>query len=265
MKSELELKKEIVETGKRLYIKGLLASTDGSISVQVNDNEFLCTATGTNKGLMPLHSVCLVDKQGNNKSTNGFRITSAIKTHLLIYSERPEMKSVIHAYPMNATTYANAGISLAEGASLEAVNSIGCIPYIKKGLVTTEEETQKLKEIVRHFDAVLCGDIGILVFGATLEAAYNKLESVELYATTMARSKELGLCHNWNDSKEKELFSKREKYGFSKKHPANICIRANEGKVSCHNCSIKNEAFTIEHSKELIDAIRKQVIEQMKN
>ncbi len=264
MKSELELKKEILETGKRLYVKGLLASTDGSISVQVNEKEFLCTATGTNKGFMTLSSVCLVDQDGNNKSANGYRVTSAVKTHLLIHKERPQMQAVIHAYPMNATTFANAGLPLTKGATLEAINCTGCIPYVEKGLAATEEEIRDLTEAIRHFDAVLCGDIGVLAFGETLEAAYNKLESVELYATTIARSKELGLCQNPNQTKERELFGKRVKYGFTKKHPSNVCLRMKEGKPGCYNCSNEAQALTSQvDSKDLIEAIRKKVIEQM--
>jgi L-fuculose-phosphate aldolase len=264
MKSELELKKEILETGKRLYAKGLLVSTDGSISVQVNETEFLCTATGTNKGFMTLASVCLVDQEGNNKSTNGYRVTSAVKTHLLIHKERPQMQAVIHAYPMNATTFANAGLPLTKGASLEAINCTGCIPYVDKGLAATEEEINVLTEAIRHFDAILCGDIGVLAFGETLEAAYNKLESVELYATTIARSKELGLCQNPNQTMERELFSKRVKYGFTKKHPSNLCLRIKEGKPSCYTCSNTTQSFISQvDSKDLVEAIRKKVIEQM--
>ncbi len=264
MKSELELKKEILETGKRLYAKGLLASTDGSISVQVNEKEFLCTATGTNKGFMPLGSVCLVDLEGNNKSANGYRVTSAVKTHLLIHKERPRMQAVIHAYPINATTFANAGIPLTRGASLEAINCTGCIPYIEKGLANTEEEIKHLTEAIRYFDAVLCGDIGVLAFGETLEAAYNKLESVELYAATMARSKELGLGQNLNDTKERELFNKRVKYGFTKKHPSKVCLRIREGKPGCYSCGNESQAQASQwESKEFIEAIRKKVIEQM--
>ena len=266
MKSELELKKEILETGKRLYAKGLLASTDGSISVQVNEKEFLCTATGINKGFMTLGSVCLVDQEGNNKSTNGYRVTSAVKTHLLIHKERPQMQAVIHAYPMNATTFANAGIPLTKGATLEAINCTGCIPYVEKGLVATEEEIRALTEAIRHFDAVLCGDIGVLAFGETLEAAYNKLESVELYASIIARSNELGLSQNQNGTKERELFSKRVKYGFTKKHPSNICLRIKEGKPSCYTCSNDSQVQDGQlDSKEFIEAIRNKVIEHMKS
>ena len=264
MKSELELKKEVCEIGKRLYVKGLLASTDGSISVKVNESEYLCTATGTNKGFMTLDTVCKVDNECNSKLNNGYRVTSAVKTHMLIHKVRPEMHAVIHAYPSNATTYANAGVSLSQPASLEAINSIGCIPYLEKGLVSTEDEISKLTEMVQHFDAILFGDIGVLAFGTTLEAAYNKLESVELYASTMAKSKELGLNESLTDTQQKEMFRKREKYGFTKKHSPEVCVRMKEGKPGCYSCGKKSEnTVVLSENDEFVQKIKQKVMEQM--
>jgi hypothetical protein len=87
---------------------------------------------------------------------------------------------------------------------------------------------------------------------------------VELYATTIARSKELELCQNPNQAKERELFSKRVKYGFTKKHPSNVCLRMKEGKPSCYSCSNETQSLINQvDSKGLVEAIRKKVIEQM--
>ena len=39
MKSELEIKLEMCEIGKRVYNRGMVASNDGNFSVKLNDNE----------------------------------------------------------------------------------------------------------------------------------------------------------------------------------------------------------------------------------
>jgi len=263
MVSEFELKKEICEIGKRLYNKGLLASTDGSISMKLKENEYLCTATGTNKGFMPIESICKVDAEGNVIRTNpGFKVSSAMKTHLLIHKERPEMNAVIHAYPICATAYANAGCSLCAPAALEAVNALGCVPFIKKGLTGNNEDVQKLTELVRYFDAILFGDIGVLTFGTNLENAYNKVESVEMYAGLIAKSRELGLCEEGNNTKEKELFCNREKYGFSTKHPLSVCIRNKENKAGCHTCT-KQSDRAADDNEILLQEIRRKIFEQL--
>jgi L-fuculose-phosphate aldolase len=262
MISELELKKEICEIGKRLYAKGLLSSTDGSISIKLRDNEYLCTATGTNKGFMTMESICKVDGEGNViKANTGVRVSSAVTTHLLIHKERPEMHAVIHAYPINATVYANAGIALSQAASLEAINCIGCVPYVEKGLAKTKEELQKLTETVHHFDAVLFGDIGVLTFGVDLESAFNKLESVELYASVVVKTQEAGISTKLTEQQEIAMFCKREKYGFTQKHPQNVCIRNAIGKLGCYSCS--NLVDTKDDQKDIIIEISKKVLAQL--
>lgn len=262
MKSELELKKELCEIGRRLYAKGMLSSTEGSISVKMNDKEFLCTASGTNKGFMTLDTICKVDAEGNYRGREGLKPTSAIRTHLLIHKNRPEMHAVIHAYPVNALTYANAGVPISQPSSLEVVNALGCIPYVEKGLAQTEEEVNNLTEVISHFDAVLFGDIGVLAFGKTLEDAFNRLEKVELCAGLFANMKKTGICSNLTDSQQREMFLKREKNGFTSKHPANLCVRNKEGKPGCYsnNCSLSTAGNS---ENELENEIREKILEQL--
>ena len=65
MKSELEIKLEMCEIGKRVYNRGMVASNDGNFSVKLNDNEYLCTPTGVSKGFMTPEYICKVDAKGN--------------------------------------------------------------------------------------------------------------------------------------------------------------------------------------------------------
>ena len=46
MKSELEIKQEMCEIGRRVYNRGMVAANDGNFSVKLSDDEFLCTPTG---------------------------------------------------------------------------------------------------------------------------------------------------------------------------------------------------------------------------
>ena len=50
--TELEIKQQICEIGKRIYNRNMVAANDGNISVKLNENEFLCTPTGVSKGFM---------------------------------------------------------------------------------------------------------------------------------------------------------------------------------------------------------------------
>ena len=98
MNSEFELKKQIIEIGRRIWIRGYVASNDGNITVKLNDEELLTTPHGVTKGFMNLDMIIKVDKKGKVISGNSkYNPSSEVKMHLEVYKERPDIKSVVHA------------------------------------------------------------------------------------------------------------------------------------------------------------------------
>ena len=63
--TELEIKEQMCEVGRRVYNKGMVAANDGNFSVKLNDHEFLCTPTGVSKGFMTPEFICKVDENAN--------------------------------------------------------------------------------------------------------------------------------------------------------------------------------------------------------
>ena len=70
MNNEWELKKLIVEIGKRIWMRGYVASNDGNITVKLNDDELLTTPTGVSKGFMDVDMIIKADMQGKVISGN---------------------------------------------------------------------------------------------------------------------------------------------------------------------------------------------------
>ena len=46
VKSDYEIKKEICEIGRRIYMDGFVAANDGNISVKVDEDTYFATPTG---------------------------------------------------------------------------------------------------------------------------------------------------------------------------------------------------------------------------
>ena len=162
MQNEYEIKKEICDIGKRIYNRNMVAANDGNISVKLSDNEFLCTPTGVSKGFMTPEYICKVDAQGNVIQANGnFKPSSEIKMHMRVYQERPDVRSVVHAHPVYATSFAIAGIPLTQPIMPEAVIALGCVPIAKYGRPSTMEIPDAVSEYVQHFDAVLLSEDGV--------------------------------------------------------------------------------------------------------
>lgn len=220
MKTELEIKQEMCEIGRRVYNRGMVASNDGNFSVKLNENEFLCTPTGVSKGFMTPEYICKVDAEGNVLEANeGFRPSSEIKMHLRIYKERPDVNAVVHAHPMYATTFAIAGKPLMDPIMPEAVIFLGGVPLAKYGTPGTFEVPDSIMEFLPDYDAVLLENHGALSYSDTLLNAYHKMESVEFYARLMYQTQMIGGAQILNEERVEQLYDIRRNMNLAGKHP----------------------------------------------
>ncbi|MCV5745405.1 class II aldolase/adducin family protein, partial [Escherichia coli] len=89
--------KLICEIGRLLYERSYVVSSDGNISVRLDENTVLATPTMTCKGRMTEDSLALTDMEG--KPLSDKRASSELAMHLLIYRERPDVRAVCHAHP----------------------------------------------------------------------------------------------------------------------------------------------------------------------
>ena len=223
MQSEMDIKIEMCEIGKRVYNRGMVAANDGNFSVKLRDNEFLCTPTGVSKGFMTPEYICKVDAEGNVIEANeGFKPSSEIKMHMRVYKEREDVKAVVHAHPMYATTFAVCGLPLTEPIMPEAVLSLGTVPLAKYGTPSTMEIPDAVSEYLPYYDAVLLENHGALSYADSLMGAYHKMESLEFYARLLYQAKMLGGPKELTDEQVNRLYGMRRQYGLTGRHPADM-------------------------------------------
>ena len=235
MTGEYEIKKQILDIGRRIYNRGMVAANDGNISVKLNDNEFLCTPTGVSKGFMTMDMICKVDAEGKVIQAHApYRPSSEIKMHMRVYKLRPDVKSVVHAHPVNATAFAIAGIPLTQPIMPEAVISLGCVPIAPYGTPSTMEIPDAVEPFLEHFDAVLLENHGALSFGDSLISAYSKMESLDFYAQLLLLANQLGGPKELSPAQVERLYEIRRQLGMTGKHPAGLCQNLAGG---CHSAS----------------------------
>ena len=223
MLSELEIKKEICEIGKRIYDKGMVAANDGNISVKLSENEFLCTPTGVSKGFMTPEYICKVDRTGKVIEANEkYKPSSEIKMHMRVYDERSDVNAVVHAHPMYATAFAIAGIPLTQPIMPEAVIFLGSVPIAEYGTPSTHEIPDAISKYLQHYDALLLENHGALTYSDSLLSAYHKMESVEFYAKLLFLTKQLGGPQELSIVQVEKLYDIRRQFGISGRHPADF-------------------------------------------
>ncbi|MCM8710034.1 class II aldolase/adducin family protein [Clostridium sp. SYSU_GA19001] len=269
MYSEFEVKKQICEIGKRIYNNGFVAANDGNISVKISDNEFLCTPTGVSKGFMTPDMICKVNAKGEVLAASGkYKPSSEIKMHLRVYAERPDVKSVVHAHPPYATSFAIAGIPLNKPIMPEAVIALGCVPIAEYGTPSTEEIPDAVAKYLDNYDAVLLENHGALSWGGDLISAYYKMESLEFYAKLTFISTLLGGPKELSEDQVQTLYGIRKKLGVAGRHPADLCKTvgcsvpcSNAEEKSC-GCDSKKEEPAKDTAK-LVEEITKKVLSQL--
>lgn len=215
MNQEWELKKEIVEIGKRIWMRGYVAANDGNISVVLNENELLTTPTGVSKGFMSVDMILKVDRTGKMISGNSkYKPSSEIKMHLEVYKERPDIKAVVHAHPPYATSFAVAGIPLNKCVLPEAVLTIGAVPTAKYGLPSTKEIPDAIREHIKNSDVVLLENHGALTLGSDLLTAYHRMETLEHTATIIWNAIQLGNLNVLPEYERDRLMELRNSFGL---------------------------------------------------
>ena len=249
MQNEWELKKQIVEIGRRIWTRGYVASNDGNITVMLNGNELLTTPTGVSKGFMTTDMIIKCDKTGKVISGNSkYRPSSEVKMHLDVYNERPDIKSVVHAHPTYATSFAVAGIPLDKCVLPEAIIVIGAVPIAPYGLPSTMEIPDKIRPYLKNSDAILLENHGALTLGTDLLNAYHKMETLEHTASIVWKAIQLGNLGVLPAVERDRLMTLREKFNL----PGRVAV--------CDATPMPSNSQTYSESKQLPKGISEQTI-----
>ncbi len=252
MASEWELKKQIIEIGKRIWAKGYVASNDGNITVLINENELLTTPTGVSKGFMTAEMIVKCDRNGKLIYENSkYKPSSEVKMHLEVYKERPDIKAVVHAHPPYATSFAVAGIPLDKCVLPEAVIVIGAVPIAPYGLPSTMEIPDNIRPFVKNSDAILLQNHGALTFGSDLLNAYHKMETLEHTANIIWNAIQLGNLGVLPQHERDRLMALRGTYNLT-------------GPVTlCDTTPMHSKSQSYSESKQLPKGINEQTIREI--
>ena len=209
---EIRISEDIIECGKRLYHKGYVAANDGNISVKINDREILATPTGKSKGFLKAEELVLLDSKGEILAGHN-KPSTEILMHLAIYDERPDVRAVVHAHPVYATGFATSNVGLQDCVLAEIVTTLGSIPLVPYATPSTSELADSIRPFIRHADACLLANHGVVTCGKDVLDAYYKLERVEHYAHILFVSKMLGGNRVLNREEAEKLTRIRSTYG----------------------------------------------------
>ena len=186
-----QLRREMVDTGQRLYERGLIVAAEGNMSARLADGNILMTPAGMCKGRMAPDDLVVLDPAGRKRQ--GIRAPSSEwQMHTAAFASREDVGACVHAHPPYATAFAVAGVPLAECILPEVIATLGSVPLAPYATPSTPDVGESLEKYLDRFDAFLLKNHGVLTLGADLESAFRKMETVERLAQVVHLARALG-------------------------------------------------------------------------
>ncbi|HKP73020.1 MAG TPA: class II aldolase/adducin family protein [Pyrinomonadaceae bacterium] len=229
---EQTARREIVRVGQSMYERSYVVSSDGNVSVRLDDGRIVATPTQTNKGRMTEDSLALTDIEG--KPLNDRKASSELAMHLLIYREREDVRAVCHAHPPHGSAFAVAGLAIDQPILSEVILTLGCVPLAEYGTPSTDELTKAMLPLVKHHNALLMANHGAVAYGADVWQAFDRLETLEHTAKIAILARILGGSRNLSPDAIEKLIDVREKAGYlDERARCQSCGYLHETRITC--------------------------------
>jgi len=187
----LEIKHSILDAGRRMIDRGLVAGTWGNISVCDRiGGPIAITPSGMPYDQLKMDDIVVVDLDGTVISTG--RPSSELALHLAIYKARPDVGAIVHTHSLYATACAVAGKSIPP--SLEEMVQVvgGPVEIAEYALPGTEALAANAVAALSDRSAVLLSNHGAVACAASIDEALLIAEIVEKAAHIHVIAEQLG-------------------------------------------------------------------------
>lgn len=195
--SHFDQREALIAASSNFFRAGVMShSGHANLSTRVGDQEILLSSSGQVRELT-VADFAVVNLEGT-VAEGSLAPTNAeiIEMHTKVYRARPELGAVIHTHSPSLLAFAMANRALP--ARYEAVLRFGqaeevpVAPWAPRG---SERSVAAIVELVEErpgTNAVLLGNHGVLVFGATLDATAGLLIALEEAAEAELCAEALG-------------------------------------------------------------------------
>src|SRR5436189_5497816 len=262
---EQTARRDLIRICQLMYERSYVVSSDGNVSVLLEDGRMLATPTMTCKGRMTEDLLAITDLEG--RSLNRNRASSELAMHVLIYRERPDVRAVCHAHPPHGTAFAVAGLAVDQPILSEVILTLCCVPLTDYGTPSTNELTEAMRPYVVHHNALLMANHGAVAYGDDLWQAFDRLETLEHTARIAILAKALGGANDLPQEAIEKLINIREKAGYLRENArCQACGYLHDAGIACDlevqyppasHPNVTKLAFTREESSELLSTAAK--------
>ncbi|MFU8806215.1 MAG: methylthioribulose 1-phosphate dehydratase [Bradymonadaceae bacterium] len=97
-----QARQEMILSARAFYGHGWMMGTSGNLSVRMEDDRFLITASGKDKGALTDDDFLLCDLAGRPVEDTSNRPSAETLVHCVIYRRFPEVRAIYHVHQVHA-------------------------------------------------------------------------------------------------------------------------------------------------------------------
>lgn len=185
---ERELRRQLADFTRRGYDHRLFISTGGSFSARVDEDSFLITPSQVDRHALGVEDLVLVR---GGRAEAGKRASRAARNHRAIYERHANVGAVLNASPVNVTAFSVTRAPLDSRTIPESyllLRDVGRVPY---GVQFRDPEGLA-REVSLSAPIALLENDGVLVLGAGVLEAFDRLEVLESTSEALVNSRLIG-------------------------------------------------------------------------
>ena len=186
----VNIKKYLVEIGKKIADKGLVVGPGGNISARAGNIVYM-KASGICFEEAKVSDYIGVDLKTGKIVDGSKKPTCEIAMHLGCYLEREDITAVVHTHPPIATAVGMQDITLSPFTP-DLAALVGDVPTIKYVVPGGKELAEETIKVIKKYNSVLMCNHGLLTVGANLKEAYYRALLIEDACKTFVMTKMLG-------------------------------------------------------------------------
>lgn len=198
---EKALRRHICDIVHRAYDQRIMTSTEGVVSVRLDDESFLITPTGMDRRLLDISDIVLIQ---NRKRERGKLPSRSVLLHDRVYRDHPDVKAIISAQAPNATAFSVSDKQFNTRTIPESYILLRDIPKILYGPQYSDEK-QISAAISKKSPVILLENDAILTVGKSLLEAFDRMEVAEFSARSLINACQIGGLVAIDEKQTKEL------------------------------------------------------------
>ena len=196
-------KKEVAYFMRRLYEQRLTTTSGGNISLKSGDH-IVITPSQTDKARIIADEIGILTTSGENQTPH-LKPSMESKMHLAIYNCRPDVKAIVHAHPVFATSFCISKKEIKTNLAGETWAVIGSPVKAAYRLMGTHDLADVVAEASLEGNVILLENHGILAVGESLLQAYDRLEVTETAAKMTFITDMMGERKELSETELKEI------------------------------------------------------------